>query len=70
MRGGGERAGDGDALALPAGQVGAALLDQRVVAERQLGDELVGAGEPGGRDDQRARHGRDWRARCSRGWCG
>ena len=40
---GGERAGDGDALALAAREVGAALLDHRVVALRQLGDELVGA---------------------------
>ena len=54
---GGERAGDGDALALAAGEVGAALLDHRVVAVRQLGDELVGAGEPRHRDHLRARHG-------------
>ena len=33
---GGERAGDGDALALAAGKVGAALLDHRVIALRQL----------------------------------
>ena len=43
---GGERAGDGDPLALAAGEVGAALLDHRVVALRKLGDELVRAGEP------------------------
>ena len=53
-----ERAGDGDALSLPAGEVGAALLDQCVVAFGELVDELVGAGEPGDLDDARARHRR------------
>ena len=52
-----QRAGDGDALALAAGEIGAALLDDRVVALRQLGDELVGAGEPRRLHHQRARRG-------------
>ena len=43
-RPGRQGAGDGDALTLPAGQVGAALLDGRVVALRQPGNELVRAG--------------------------
>ena len=55
---GGQRAGDGDALALAARQVRAALLDHRVVALRQLGDELVGAGEPRRLHHQRPRHRR------------
>ena len=42
---GGERAGDGDPLALAAGEIGAALLDHRVVALRQLVDEFVSPGE-------------------------
>ena len=54
---GDQRAGDGDALALAAGEIGAALLDDRVVALRQLGDELVGAGEPRRLHHQRARRG-------------
>ena len=37
-----ERARDGDALALPAGELGAALAEQRVVALGQLHDELLG----------------------------
>ena len=41
-----QRPCDGDALALTAGEIGAALLDHRVIALRQLGDELVRAGEP------------------------
>ena len=45
-----QRAGDGDALALAAREVGAALVDDRVVAVRQLEDELVRAGELGGGD--------------------
>ena len=53
-----ERAGDGDALSLPAGEVRAALLDQCVVAFGELVDELVGAGEPGDLDDAGARHRR------------
>ena len=53
-----ERAGDGDALTLAAREVGAALLDHRVVALRQLVDELVGAGEAGDLDHPRARHRR------------
>ena len=40
-----KRAGDGDALALAAGEVGPALLDHRVIAQRKLADELVGPGE-------------------------
>ncbi len=42
---------DGDALALPAGQLGAALAHQRLVTLRQRGDELVGAGQPRRLDD-------------------
>ena len=56
---GGERPGDGDALALAARQVGAALLDHRVVALGQLGDELVGA-----------RRGGRWRSTWARGMAG
>src|SRR5271163_1433443 len=37
--------GDGDALTLAAREVGAALLDHRVVALRKLGDEFVRASE-------------------------
>ena len=44
-------AGDADALALASGEGGAALADQRVVAEGHAGDELVGVGESGGGDD-------------------
>src|SRR5262245_19906320 len=36
-----ERARNRDALALTAGEVGTALLDLCVVAERQLGDEFI-----------------------------
>jgi hypothetical protein len=44
---GGERSGDGDALALAAGEVRAALLARSrcVVPMRKLGDELIGASE-------------------------
>ena len=50
-----QRAGDGDALALAAGELHAALADMGVVAAAalpilELHDELVGVGEPGGRD--------------------
>ena len=41
-------AGDGDALALAAGQGVAPLAHDRVVAVGELADELVGAGGPGG----------------------
>ena len=41
-----QRAGDGDALALAAGEADAALADHRVVALRQAGDEAVGVGRP------------------------
>ena len=54
---GGKRAGDGDALALSSREVGAALLDDRVIALRHLRDELVGAGEPGCLDYPGASHG-------------
>ena len=40
-----ERPGNGDALPLSAGKVGASLLNHRVVALWQLRDELVGASE-------------------------
>ena len=53
-----QRAGDGDALALAARQVGAALLDDRVVAVRELEDELVRAGKLGRRDHRFHRPGR------------
>ena len=42
-----QRAGDGQPLALAAGQVGRAFLDPGLVALRQALDELLGAGEPG-----------------------
>ena len=42
---GDEGARDGDALALAAGEIAAALADDRVVAFRQLQDEVVRAGE-------------------------
>ena len=50
-----KQGGYGDALPRAAGQVGAALLDHRVVTERHLGDELVGTGETSSRDDERPR---------------
>ena len=40
-----QRAGDGDPLPLPAGEVAAVLADQRVIAFRQRHDELMRAGE-------------------------
>ncbi len=40
-----QRAGDGDALALAAGEVAAVFADQGVVALRHFQDELVRAGE-------------------------
>ena len=43
-----QRAGDAQALLLPAGDVGAAALDARVVALRQAGDELVRASQAAG----------------------
>ncbi len=55
---GGERAGDGDPLALAAGKIGAALLNHCVVALRHFVDEFVGPGEPGDRHHLRPRHGR------------
>ena len=42
---GDQGAGDGDALALPAGQAAAALADDRVVAFGQFEDEVMRAGE-------------------------
>ena len=41
-----QRAGDGDALALPAREADAALADHRRVALRQAGDEAVRVGRP------------------------
>ena len=43
-----EGAGDGDPLALAAGEARARLADQGVVAVRQGGDEVVGGGGAGG----------------------
>ena len=43
-----ERAGNGDALALAAGEADAALADDGVVALRQAGNETVGVGRPCG----------------------
>ena len=43
-----ERPGDGDALALPAGELDAALAHHRPVALRQLADERVRVGRPRG----------------------
>ena len=48
--------GDGDPLPLAAREIGAALLDHRVVALRQLGDELVRARESGRLHHDHARH--------------
>ena len=45
--------GDGEALALAAGEADAALSDEGVVALGQVGDEAVGVGELGGGDDPR-----------------
>jgi hypothetical protein len=42
-----DRAGDGDPLALASGQAAPALADDRVVAARQVEDEVVGEGGPG-----------------------
>ena len=56
---GGERASDGEPLALAAGKVGAAFLDHRVVALRQPVDEFVGAGQVGDRHHLGPRHGRE-----------
>ena len=53
-----QRPGDGDALTLATGEIGAALLDHRVIALRQLVDELLGAGEAGDLDHPRPRHRR------------
>ena len=46
-----QRAGDRQALLLAAGEVGAVLLQQGVVALGQALDELVGPGDAGGGDD-------------------
>ena len=46
-----QRAGDGDALALAAGQARAALADHRLVAVRQRLDEVVRIGGAGGGDE-------------------
>src|SRR5579871_1023543 len=53
-----ERPGDRDALALAAGEIGAALLDQGVIPLGQLVDEFLRAGEAGDLDHPRARHRR------------
>ena len=65
-----EGAGDGDALALAAGQARAGLADQGVVALRQLGDEVVRRGGLRRRLDlglarRRAGRRRCWRAMVS-----
>ena len=62
-----ERPRDRDALALAAGQVGAALLDHGVVALRQPRDELMRAGELGDSGSRARAASPDWRARCCRG---
>ncbi len=46
-----QRSGDADALALAAGQRGAAIADQAVVAVGHAVDELVGVGQLGRRND-------------------
>src|SRR5262245_65282813 len=46
-----DRSRDRQALTLAAGQLDAAIADRRVVGVRQAIDELVGAGELGGRHD-------------------
>ena len=43
--------GDGDTLALAAGERDAALADAGVVAVAELGDEVMGVGGPGGGDN-------------------
>ena len=48
---GDERPGDGDALALSAGQSGAVLAHHGVVALRQLTNKFVGTGQLGGLHD-------------------
>jgi hypothetical protein len=58
VRIGGERSGDGDALARAAGEVGPALLEYRVVSLRELGDELVRPSKFGRMHHHRAWHGR------------
>ena len=44
-------AGDGDALALPPGQLHAVLATRRIVAALEAHDEVVGIGRLGGGDD-------------------
>src|SRR6185312_5912157 len=53
---GDERAGDGDALALPAGQGRSAFADDGVVALGKLQDEIMRTREAGRRDDALHRH--------------
>jgi len=43
--------GDGDPLALPAGELRSRLADDRIVPLGKLHDEVVGMGGPGGSDD-------------------
>ena len=50
-----QRARDGDALALAAGQLQAVLADRGVVARREAFDEIVGVGGLCGGDDFRRR---------------
>src|SRR5439155_19755410 len=51
LRIGEDRGGDGEALALPAGEFEAALADERVVGLRKLLDELVRVGAARGVED-------------------
>ena len=54
---GDDGAGDGDALLLPAGELGAALPAHGAVAGRQQRDEAVGVGQPARRLHLRRRRG-------------
>src|SRR5271165_475466 len=55
---GDQRPRDGDALPLTAGETAAALAHDRIVALRQLENEIVGPGQPRGRNDAVDRHAR------------
>ena len=58
---GDERARDRQPLALPAREIGRALVHDGLVAARQLVDEFLGAGEPRGTHDLVIRRIAAWR---------
>ena len=64
-----QRAGDGDALALAAGQLHAVFADLGVVAVREAGDEVVRVRGLARRRRSRPRSRRAGRRRCSRASC-